>query len=219
MTTAIFNSQQRQGLLFIISAPSGAGKTTLVRSLTATLSNINVSVSHTTRPQRAGESEGIDYYFIDDAKFQSMVESKRFLEHAQVFDYHYGTARSTVESSLNNGRDVILEIDWQGAQQVRSHITGTISIFIAPPSYDRLVQQLHKRAREDEQTIARRLQEAVEELSHYAEYDYLIINDDLEQAAADLCTIVTAARLRSDCRRPVLDDFIQSLIAQARQIQ
>ncbi len=219
MTTAVLNSQQRRGLLFIISAPSGAGKTTLVRRLTATLNNINVSVSHTTRPQRARETDGVDYFFVDEAKFQSMVAANRFLEHAQVFDHHYGTAEATVESALNNGHDVILEIDWQGAQQVRRRISDTISVFIAPPSYDSLVQRLHDRGREDEQTIAKRLAEAVDELSHYHEYDYLIINDDLEQAVADLCTIVTAARLRSECRRPALDEFIQGLIAQARQIQ
>lgn len=219
MTTSDLHSQHRRGLLFIVSAPSGAGKTTLVRRLTATLDNINVSVSHTTRPRREREVEGVDYFFIDEERFQSMVKADRFIENARVFDHHYGTEQATLESTLNNGHDVILEIDWQGAQQIRRRIPGTISIFIAPPSYDSLTQRLRDRGREDEQTIARRMDEAVDELSHYHEYDYLIINDDLEQAVADLTTIVTAARLNSDCRRPALDGFVQGLIAQARQIQ
>lgn len=212
-------ANSRRGLLFIVSAPSGAGKTTLVRRLTAALDNINVSVSHTTRPQRARETNGVDYFFVDEAQFRSMVAADRFLEHAQVFDHHYGTAEATVESALNDGHDIILEIDWQGAQQVRRRMPSTVSIFIAPPSYDSLVRRLHDRGREDEQTIARRLAEAVEELSHYQEYDYLIINDDLEQAVTDLVTIVSAARLGAECRRPALDSFIQGLIAQAQQIQ
>lgn len=219
MAMAQLPSQQRRGLLFIISAPSGTGKTTLVRTLISRLTDIRVSVSHTTRPQRQGEVDGGDYYFIDEATFTAMVNDDRFLEHARVFDYAYGTARDSVEQQLAGGHDVILEIDWQGAQQVRRQMPEAISIFIAPPSYETLVQRLNLRAREDADTIARRLRGAVEELSHYSEYDYVIINDDLERAGAELATIVAAARLRLDCRRPALDTFIQSLIAQARQIQ
>jgi len=213
------NQRDRQGLLFIISAPSGSGKTTLVRRLIDSMSDITVSVSHTTRPQRKGETDGVDYFFIDDARFQDMIDDGRFLEHALVFDHHYGTARDTVEQQLGNGHDVILEIDWQGARQVRAGMPENISIFIAPPSYKTLVERLHTRGREDDATIARRLEEAVDELSHYQEYDYVIVNDDLDRALAELTTIVRAARLRVDCRRPALDAFIQGLIAQARQIQ
>ena len=219
MTDTPAHYSERQGLLFIISAPSGAGKTTLVRRLLDSLGGITVSVSHTTRPRRHGETDGVDYFFIDEDRFQGMVDDGRFLEHATVFDYHYGTARETVEQQLGSGCDVILEIDWQGARQVRTGMPDNISIFIAPPSYESLVERLHSRGREDNATIARRLEEAVDELSHYQEYDYVIVNDELERAHADLATIINAARLRVECRRPVLDTFIQGLIAQARQIQ
>lgn len=219
MSTSGNQTQHRKGLLFIISAPSGAGKTTLVRHLTATLNDIAVSVSHTTRPQRQGETHGVDYYFIDETEFQGMVEENRFLEHARVFDHFYGTAQETVEQRLAAGHDVILEIDWQGARQVRVRMPENISIFIAPPSYQSLIDRLHSRGREDAATIRRRLDEAVDELSHYQEYDYVLVNDELEQALDELLAIIRAARLRVDCRRPALDDFIQGLIAQARQIQ
>ncbi len=219
MTDTPAHSRVRQGLLFIISAPSGAGKTTLVRQLTAAVADIGISVSHTTRPQRHGETDGVDYFFVDEDRFQEMVGDNRFLEHARVFDYHYGTAQESVEQQLASGQDVILEIDWQGARQVRARIPATISIFIAPPSYDSLAERLYNRGREDVATIAKRLEEAVDELSHYQEYDYLIVNDELERALSQLVTIVTAARLQIDCRRPALDGFIEGLIAQARQIQ
>ena len=219
MTDTAAHYAKRQGLLFIISAPSGAGKTTLVRRLLDSLTGITVSVSHTTRPQRQGETDGVDYFFIDEERFQGMVEDGRFLEHATVFDYNYGTARETVEQQLGSGCDVILEIDWQGARQVRACMPDTINIFIAPPSYEALVERLHSRSREDDATIARRLEEAVDEMSHYQEYDYVIVNEDLERAHAELVTVAKAARLRVECRRPALDAFIQGLIAQARQIQ
>ncbi len=213
------DTQDRQGQLFIISAPSGAGKTTLVRQLTESVRDICISVSHTTRPQRQGETDGVDYFFIDDEQFNAMVDENRFLEHAHVFDHHYGTSQAAVEQQLAAGLDVILEIDWQGAQQVRARIPNNISIFIAPPSYDSLAERLYNRGREDTATISRRLDEAVDELSHYQEYDYLVVNDQLERALSQMLTIVVAARLRVECRRPALDGFIQGLIAQARQIQ
>jgi len=213
------SQSDRQGLLFIISAPSGAGKTTLVRRLLDSLDGISVSISHTTRPQRRGETDGADYFFIDDEEFRKMLEDNRFLEHARVFDHCYGTARDTVERRLAGGIDIILEIDWQGARQVRARMPENISIFITPPSYESLVERLQTRGRENEAVIAQRLEEAVEELSHYQEYDYLIVNDDLDRAEAELKSIIDAARLQVEHRRPALDAFIQDLIAQARQIQ
>lgn len=183
------------GHLFVISAPSGAGKTSLVRALVERAGDLRVSVSHTTRARRAGEEDGVAYHFIDEARFVAMVEAGEFLEHAQVFDHRYGTARSPVAARLAAGEDVILEIDWQGARSVRAALADTISIFILPPSVEALEQRLTGRGDKPE-AVARRMRDAVSEMSHYGEYDYLVVNDDFERAAADLLAIVGAARLR-----------------------
>jgi guanylate kinase len=219
MNASHINPALRHGQLFIISAPSGTGKTTLVRALVEKLDKIMISISHTTRPQRPGETDGVDYHFIDDADFDTMVTANKFLEHARVFGHQYGTSLTTLDQQRASGTDVILEIDWQGAQQVRKRVSDAISVFIVPPSYESLVERLNNRGRDDTETIKRRLREAVSELSHYHEYDYVIVNDTVEQALAELHTIVEAARLRLSSRRPALDDFIGRLIAQAREIQ
>ena len=185
------------GHLFVVSAPSGGGKTSLVRALLERAGSLRVSTSHTTRSRRAGEHDGIDYHFIDEASFRAMVDAGEFLEHAQVFDHCYGTARAPVAQRLAAGEDVILEIDWQGARHIRSAIPTTISIFILPPSIDELEQRLHKRGDKAE-TIVRRMRDAVNEMSHFGEYDYLVINDDFERAATALVAIITAARLRRE---------------------
>ena len=164
------------GTLFIFSAPSGAGKTSLVKGLLDSTGYIGVSVSHTTRAPRPGETDGKDYHFVPVEEFQQMVNRGAFLEHAQVFDNFYGTSQEWVESELAAGRDVILEIDWQGAEQVRRLMPDTISVFIAPPSISALRERLQKRGQDDEQTIERRMRDARKEMSHYGEYDYLIIN-------------------------------------------
>ncbi len=186
------------GTLFIISAPSGAGKTSLVKQLIAELDGLIVSVSHTTRRMRDGEQHGRDYFFVSIEEFNAMIDRQAFLEHARVFDNYYGTARQTVEENLASGLDVILEIDWQGAQQVRKMIPASRSIFIVPPSIDVLRQRLQGRGQDSSEVIARRMHDAVTEMSHYAEFDYLVVNDDFNQALSELKSIVTAQRLTKD---------------------
>ena len=184
------------GKLFVISAPSGAGKTSLVRALAERDPRVAVSVSHTTRPRRPGEVDGVNYHFVDSAQFQSLLAANGFLEHAQVFDNWYGTAVASVTARLATGADVILEIDWQGAQQVRRRQACT-SVFILPPSREALLQRLRGRAQDDDAVIARRIAEATLEMSHHADYDYLIINEDFATAVAELSGIVAAERLRT----------------------
>jgi len=185
-----------KGTLYIISAPSGAGKTSLVEALLDSDPDITVSISHTTRTMRPGEVDGINYHFIDHATFSQMIEQGDFLEHAEVFDHQYGTSGTAVESQLAAGKDVILEIDWQGARQVRKLMPENISIFILPPSRDALHERLAGRGQDTEEIIDRRMRDAVSETSHYNEYEYLVINDDFDTALADLSAIVSANRLK-----------------------
>jgi guanylate kinase len=200
------------GNLHIISAPSGAGKTSLVKQLIQTIANIRLSISHTTRQQRNGEIHGEDYFFATELEFQTLLEQNAFLEHAQVFDNYYGTARSSVEQLLGEGYDVILEIDWQGAQQVRKLLPDSISIFILPPSLEILEQRLRNRGQDSEETIRRRMRDAVTEMSHYQEFDYLLVNDDFEQALRQLQSIVTANRLRRNRQELRLAALLQDLL-------
>ena len=177
--------------LFTISAPSGAGKTSLIRALLAKKpDSIVVSVSHSTRLKRPGEVNGVDYHFVDIAEFEAMVEADKFIEHAKVFDNYYGTARSSVESLLQSGRHVILEIDWQGARQVKQAMPDTVGVFILPPSRAALEQRLTDRATDDRGIIERRMLAADREMSHYHDAEYLVINEDFNQALYDLECIV-----------------------------
>jgi guanylate kinase len=185
------------GTLFVVSAPSGAGKTSLVKALVSSDPAIRVSVSYTTRQPRPGEVDGRDYHFVDRDTFQAMVAAGEFLEHACVFDNYYGTSRSAVLSRLEAGQDVILEIDWQGARQVRALAPAAVGIFILPPSVDVLRQRLQARRQDSPEVIERRMQGALSEMSHYDEYDYLVINGDFDAALADLRAIVQARRLRT----------------------
>jgi len=203
------------GKLYIISAPSGAGKTSLVKQLIAEMENLIVSVSHTTRPMRDGEVHGRDYFFVSVEKFKAMIEQQAFLEHAQVFDNFYGTAKKTVENSLTTGLDVILEIDWQGAQQIRKMIPESQSIFILPPSINILQQRLKGRGQDSDEIIARRMRDAVAEMSHYAEFDYIIVNDDFQQAQTELKSIMTANRLLKSRQQQYLADLLQGLLQQS----
>lgn len=200
------------GRLYIVSAPSGAGKTSLVKALVATHPDIALSVSHTTRPMRAGEREGSDYHFVDLPAFEAMVESAAFLEHARVFDHRYGTSKDWVGARLREGTEVILEIDWQGACQVRAARSDCTGIFILPPSCEVLEERLHGRGGDREEVIRRRMRDAVAEISHYAEYDYLIVNDDFDRALADLEAIVRANRLTLDRQRFALAPLLQDLM-------
>lgn len=184
-----------QGGLYIVSAPSGAGKTSLVKRVTESLPGVEISVSYTTRPRRQGEVDGVNYHFVDQAAFDRMRVQGDFLEHANVFGYCYGTSRARVLERLRRGVDVILEIDWQGAAQVRRAAGDCVSIFVFPPSRQALEQRLYGRGLDTPEVIQRRLREAVHEMSHYREYDYLIVNDDFAQAVQSLTAILTANRL------------------------
>ncbi len=186
-----------RGTLYIISAPSGAGKTSLVKALCEQLPGISISVSTTTRAQRPGEENGVDYWFVDQQTFEKKQKEGDFLEYAQVFDNYYGTSRTAVETQLLKGEDVILEIDWQGARQVRKQMPEHVSIFILPPSREALESRLRNRGQDSEEIIARRMQDAKREISHYDEYDYLIINDDFDTALDELKALVRAQRLRT----------------------
>jgi guanylate kinase len=185
------------GRLYILSAPSGAGKSSLLRALLDAMEDrVAVSVSHTTRSPRPGEVNGTDYHFVDLATFENMVDAGDFLEHARVFDNHYGTSRRAVERQLATGQDVILEIDWQGARLVRELMPESIGIFILPPSLDALRERLQGRGQDDAVVIERRMRDAISEMSHYDEYDYLVINDVFERSLEDLVAILRCHRLR-----------------------
>ncbi|OLO08827.1 guanylate kinase [Salinicola sp. MH3R3-1] len=186
------------GTLYIVSAPSGAGKTSLVRALLQRNADIGVSVSHTTRAKRPGEQDGVNYHFVTQPEFEAMVERGEFFEHAWVFDRHYGTSRVEVEKRLAVGEDVILEIDWQGAQQVLEQSPDAESIFILPPSREALRERLAGRGTDDDAVIERRMRDAVSEMSHYTEYEHVIINDTFEHALSELECIVHARRSRRD---------------------
>jgi guanylate kinase len=183
------------GTLFVLSAPSGAGKTSLVKSLLESTDNLCVSISHTTRAMRPGEDDGVNYHFVSVDAFKAMLDESDFLEHAEVFGNFYGTSRSFVEQTLKTGKDVILEIDWQGAQQIRRIFPESISIFILPPSREALESRLRGRGQDPEPVIQTRLSKAKEEMSHFVEYDYLVINDQFDQALTQLRSIILATRL------------------------
>lgn len=200
------------GTLFIVSAPSGAGKTSLVKALRTQLDGLALSISHTTRAQRPGEEHGRDYFFTCQEDFARNVAAGAFLEHAKVFDNHYGTARSTVERMLAEGQDVILEIDWQGARQIRAQMPDTLSIFILPPSRKTLENRLSSRGQDGAETISRRMRDAISEMSHYGEYDYLVVNDDFETARADLHAIIVASRLRKVAQQTRQAELLKGLL-------
>lgn len=183
------------GNLYIISAPSGTGKTTLVKALLESERNITVSISHTTRTQRPAETHGVNYYFVDHAEFQRMIDHDDFLEHAVIFDHLYGTSRTWVNETLKKGIDVILEIDWQGCQQIQRLFPDSISIFILPPSLKDLTERLVNRNPEKPEVIKQRLNDVKKTVPHIHEYDYLVINDDFNTAVSDLSAIIHAGRL------------------------
>ena len=200
------------GKLYIISAPSGAGKTSLVKQLVSKVDQLDVSVSHTTRAIREGETHGQDYFFTSVDAFKQMISDHAFLEHAQVFDNFYGTAQQSVEDMLEQGIDVILEIDWQGAEQVRKMLPNSISIFILPPSIEILQQRLENRGQDSKEIIARRMQDAVNEMSHCHEFDYLIVNDDFNVALTELASIISCHRLEKQRQIKNLATLIEQLL-------
>ncbi|MHB8455355.1 MAG: guanylate kinase [Acidiferrobacterales bacterium] len=178
------------GKLLILSAPSGAGKSSLAKALVGSVPGVAVSVSHTTRAPRPGEEHGVHYYFIGQDEFVTMIKEDRFLEHARVFDNYYGTARDSVERLLQAGKHVVLDIDWQGAQQIKKIMPQAVTVFILPPSRESLAQRLADRGQDSPQTIARRMRDAVAEMRHYAEFDHVVVNDDFAAALADITAIV-----------------------------
>lgn len=190
-------ASERRGLLFVLSSPSGAGKTTITRRLLAADANLSMSVSVTTRPPREGEVDGRDYTFIDRMAFDALVAQDALLEHAQVFDHWYGTPRAPVETALAQGRDMIFDIDWQGARQIRARMKDDmVSVFILPPSMTELHERLRTRAKDSEKVVIARMAKAVDEVSHYDEYDYVIVNDDLEKAVEAVEGILAAERMK-----------------------
>ncbi|MEE4661136.1 MAG: guanylate kinase [Halieaceae bacterium] len=201
------------GTLFTVSAPSGAGKTSLVRALVERCPQLRVSVSHTTREVRPGEQDGVSYHFVTEHVFRDMLSRAEFLEHAQVFNHFYGTSQAWVEEQLAAGSDVVLEIDWQGAAQVKRQIPDAVSIFILPPSREALLQRLKQRGRDGEAVIEQRMSQAVDELSHYAEADYIVVNDQFDTALEELLCVVQCQRLRARLQVVRLSDLLIDLLS------
>ena len=204
-----------KGTLYIVSAPSGAGKSSLISALLENnpIYAMKVSVSHTTRNKRPGEIEGQHYHFVSHAEFEQLIEQNVFLEHAYVFGHYYGTSKVWIEETLNKGIDVFLDIDWQGARQIRAQMPDSRSIFILPPSKPELERRLTARGQDDVQVIAQRMSQAQAEISHYNEYDYLIINDDFDVALMDFKAIIRAQRLLKDKQATKYDTMLNALLA------
>jgi guanylate kinase len=202
---------QRRGLMFVLSSPSGAGKTTISRRLLQRDREIRLSISLTTRPKRPGETEGVDYYFVDNTEFNLRLNRGEMLEHAKVFNYYYGTPREPVENALQNGMDVLFDIDWQGTQQLAEKAReDLVSVFILPPSTSELERRLIARAQDAPDVVAFRMNKAADEMSHWSEYDYVIVNNDLDQSVMAVEKILHAERLRRH-RQLGLSGFVKHL--------
>lgn len=211
--TAATSTPTLAGSLYIVSAPSGAGKTSLVNALIQSVPDIMVSVSYTTRAMRPGEQHGVHYYFVDIPQFERMLAEQRFLEHAKVFDNYYGTSRDWVREQLAKGVDVILEIDWQGARQIKQQIPESVGVFILPPSANTLEARLRSRGQDSDEVIQRRMRDAINEMAHYREYDYLVVNDHFDTALRDLKAIVLSRRLRQAVQAERLGPVLAKLLS------
>ena len=211
MAASGFDGVERRGLMFVLSSPSGAGKTTLSRMLIAETPALQMSVSATTRPKRPGEVDGKDYFFVDHAQFEKMIANGELLEWATVFDNRYGTPRAPVEAALSSGQDVLFDIDWQGTQQLRDKSPkDVVSVFILPPSLSALEQRLHTRAQDSEEVIRGRMRKAGDEMSHFDAYDYIVVNDNIGIAFEAVKSILRAEQLKRD-RQVGLSDFVLGL--------
>ena len=209
-------TRRRRGLLVVLSSPSGAGKTTISRLLLEADADVTMSISATTRPQRPGEVEGVDYHFVDDAEFDRLIETNEFVEWAPVFGYRYGTPKAPVKEALRDGRDILFDIDWQGTQQLHSAMgEDLVRIFILPPSMPELERRLRERGTDFEAVVADRMQRAAAEISHWAEYDYVLVNADMEKCLAKVQTIVAAERLKRS-RQVGLVAFVRDLVGPQR---
>jgi len=202
---------KRRGLLLVLSSPSGAGKTTITQRLVASDAKVRISISTTTRPKRRGEIDGTHYHFVSEQDFKASIAKNEFLEYAQVFGNWYGTPRAPVERALRSGLDVVTDVDWQGTQQLRQNFRDDmVSVFILPPTIDELERRLKSRAQDDEKVVQERMAKANDEMSHWPEYDYVIVNSDLDEAVAAVVEILQVERLKR-IRQPGLTDFVRSL--------
>jgi guanylate kinase len=207
------SGRRRRGLLIVLSSPSGAGKSTISRMLLEADRRITMSISATTRPMRPGERQDVDYHFVDDGQFDAMIAAGEFVEWAPVFGYRYGTPKAPVKAALRDGRDILFDIDWQGTQQLHSAMgEDLVRIFLLPPSMDELEKRLHARGTDSGEVIADRMERAAGEISHWAEYDYVLINDDTGQCLAEVQAIVAAERLKR-ARQAGLVTFVRDLVA------
>ena len=205
-------TRQRRGLLIVLSSPSGAGKSTIARMLLEADDEVTISVSATTRPKRPGEIDDVDYHFVDDSEFDRMVESGDFAEWAYVFDHRYGSPKEPIKEALKIGHDILFDIDWQGTQQLRGAFgTDLVRIFVLPPSMQELERRLRSRGTDSEEVIDSRMRRAASEIGHWGEYDYVLINEDMDECLQEVRTIIEAERLRRD-RRPYLFDFVRRLV-------
>ena len=206
-------TRQRRGLLIVLSSPSGAGKSTISRMLLQADGNITMSISATTRPMRPGEKQDVDYHFVDTAEFERLVQADEFAEWAYVFDHMYGSPKEPIKEALKEGRDTLFDIDWQGTQQLEyAFRTDLVLIFILPPSMRELERRLHERGTDSDEIIANRMKRAAGEIGHWAEYDYVLINDDMDKCLEDVRAIIAAERLRRQ-RQPYLLRFVRELVA------
>jgi guanylate kinase len=211
--TSPSQQRRRRGLLVVLSSPSGAGKSTISRMLLEADPNITMSVSATTRPMRPGEVDGVDYHFVDDTEFKRLIEADEFAEWAYVFDHLYGSPKEPIKEALKDGRDTLFDIDWQGTQQLEyAFRTDLVLIFILPPSMKELDRRLHQRGTDSDEIIAGRMRRAASEIGHWAEYDYVLINEDMAKCLDDVRAIIAAERLRRE-RQPYLLGFVRELVA------